>query len=66
MQRGFEHVGHQHGVVHRVHADAALKQHQVVALQIVADLEHALVFQQRTKALQHLGFGKLSDAILVV
>jgi hypothetical protein len=66
MQGGIQHVGHEHGVVDRGHADAALKQHQVIALEVVADLQHAFIFEQRTQALQHFGFGELGNAAFVI
>ena len=44
---GIEHVGHQHGVVARRKADAAQGEYLQVEFEVLADLEHAGVFEQR-------------------
>ena len=44
---GVEHIGHQHGVVERRDLDAVARQHLHVILQVLPDLEDALVLEQR-------------------
>ena len=49
---GVEHVGHQHGVVERRDLDAVARKHQPVELQVLPDLEHAGIFQQRLQRVE--------------
>ena len=44
---GIEHVGHQHGVLVRLHLDAAHREHLQLVFQVLADLEDAALLQQR-------------------
>ena len=56
---GVEHVGHQHGVVAGRDVDAAQREHLRVELHVLADLEHAAVFQQRLERRERIALGNL-------
>ena len=51
---GIEHIGDQHRVVDRRDLDAALGEHVPVELHVLADLEHAGVFEQRLQQRERL------------
>ena len=53
---GIDHVGHQHGIVVRRDLDAAQCENLPVEFQVVADLEHARVFEKRLERGQGIGF----------
>ena len=44
---GVERVGHQHRIVERGDLDAVARKHEIVEFEILADLQHRRVFQQR-------------------
>ena len=50
---GVEHEGQQHGVVDRADLDAVAAQHAHVVLDVLADLQHRGVFQQRLQLVDH-------------
>ena len=56
---GIEHVGHQHRVVVGRYLDAALGKQRPVELAVLADLEDALVFQQRLERAERGGLADL-------
>ena len=56
---GVDHVGHQLGVVVRSDLDAAAREDLPVELEILADLEHARVREQRLERLERVAFGNL-------
>ncbi len=56
---GIEDIGHQHGVVVGRDLDAAQGENLPVEFQVLADLEHAAVFQDRLHGRQRIGFGEL-------
>ena len=56
---GVDHVGHQHGVVVGRDLDAAHGENLPVEFQILADLEHAGIFQQRLDGIERGAFGNL-------
>ena len=66
MQPAFQHIGHQHGVIYRVQPDAALQEDGGVVFQVLADLQDAVVFQQRLEPWQHIGFGHLHNGVLAI
>ena len=66
VQPAFQHIGHQHGVIDRIEPDAALQEHQRVIFQVLADLQDAIVFQQRLQPRQHIGLGHLDDGVAAV
>ena len=56
---GVEHIGHQHGVVVRLHLDAAHREHLQFVFQVLPDLEDAAVLQQRLERRECGIFGNL-------
>ena len=56
---GVEHVGHQQQVVEGRELDVVAGKHKDVGLHVVADLEHAGVFEQRLELRQRVAFGDL-------
>ena len=57
---GIERVGDQHRVVERRDLDAAAGEDVPVELDVLADLEHAGVFEQRLQQRDRFGFGDLA------
>ena len=59
---GIEHVGHQQHVVEGGERDVVARQHQQVGLEVVPDLEHAAVLEQRLEPGERLAGGDLTGA----
>ncbi len=57
---GVEHVGHQHGVLVRAHLDAAHRENLPFEFQVLADLEHARIFEQRLERCERVRLGNLA------
>ncbi len=56
---GVHYVRHQHCVVSRPEPDAAARQHQPIALDIVAYFDNALVFKNRLERIECLALRDL-------
>ena len=65
MGAALQHVGDQHGVVDRRDGDAFLGEHHRVVLDVLADLQHARVFQQRLEAREDRLLGELLRPVAV-
>ena len=61
VQAAFQHIGDKHRVVDGVQAYAALQKDGRVILQVLADLEDSIIFEQGLQARDHIGLGHLLD-----
>ncbi|GJE46912.1 hypothetical protein AEGHOMDF_6121 [Methylobacterium soli] len=57
---GIEHVGDQHGVVEGRHRDPVAREHEPVVFEVLADLEHARILEERLQQRQRLVEGDLA------
>ena len=66
VQPAFQHIRYQHGIVDGLQANATLQEHHRIVFQVLADLQDAVVFQQRLQAGDHIGLGHLFDSVAVL
>ena len=63
VQRAAEYIGNEHHVVIRRNADAALEKNQIIVFEILADLQHARIFEQRLQPFEDVGFAQLGNLV---
>ena len=54
MKAAFQHIGKQHGVIHRRHRDPVIGEHRLVVFEVMADLQDGGVFEQGSEQGQRL------------